>query len=204
MIFKLNHSIQYLTISFLFVFLAGNVSLLAKEKESIKTIFPVKDTLKLEAGNIETIAIENGEYWWGGFISDGHIFPFENGYKANLYNDNKWNQAQPLLLSNHGRYIWSEQPFAFEDNGKELIISKAYGSISKGTVGTTLKEAYMYVSKKYFPASGKAPDSLLFKRPQWNTWIELTYNQNQEAILNYAQAIIDNGFLPGVLMIDDT
>jgi len=204
MIFKLNRSIQYLTISFLFVFLAENVSLQAKEKEPVKTIFPAKDTLMLEAGNIESIAIENGEYWWGGFISDGHMFPFENGYKANLYNDNKWNQAQPLLLSSHGRYIWSEQPFAFEDNGKELILSNSHGFILKGTSGATLKDAYRFVSKNFFPTSGKMPDSLLFTKPQWNTWIELTYNQNQDAILNYAQAIVDNGFSPGVLMIDDT
>ena len=29
------------------------------------------------------------------------------------------------------------------------------------------------------------------------------YNQNQEDILRYAHAIIDNGFPAGVLMIDD-
>ena len=48
------------------------------------------------------------------------------------------------------------------------------------------------------------PDELLFSAPQYNTWIELTYNQNQEDVLKYARAIIDNGFPPGVLMIDDT
>ena len=39
--------------------------------------------------------------------------------------------------------------------------------------------------------------------PQFNTWIELVYNQNQKDILNYANNIILNGFEPGVLMIDD-
>ena len=47
------------------------------------------------------------------------------------------------------------------------------------------------------------PDKLLFEQPQYNTWIELIYNQNQKDILAYAHAIIDNGFPPGVLMIDD-
>ncbi|MCG8514154.1 MAG: hypothetical protein MI740_08435, partial [Halanaerobiales bacterium] len=37
----------------------------------------------------------------------------------------------------------------------------------------------------------------------YNTWIELMYDQNQEDILKYAHDIIDNGFPPGVLMIDD-
>jgi len=43
----------------------------------------------------------------------------------------------------------------------------------------------------------------LFKEPQYNTWIELMYDQNEEDIMKYAQAIIDNGYPPGVLMIDD-
>jgi len=43
----------------------------------------------------------------------------------------------------------------------------------------------------------------MFTVPQYNTWIELTYNQNEEDILNYARSIIDKGYPPGVLMIDD-
>jgi alpha-glucosidase len=43
----------------------------------------------------------------------------------------------------------------------------------------------------------------LISRPQYNTWIELTYNQNQADILKYARAIVENGLPPGVLMIDD-
>ena len=47
------------------------------------------------------------------------------------------------------------------------------------------------------------PPELFFAVPQYNTWIELTYNQNQEDILKYAHAIIDNGMPPGIIMIDD-
>jgi alpha-glucosidase len=50
-------------------------------------------------------------------------------------------------------------------------------------------------------ASNKS--ELLFTHPQYNTWIELMYDQNKKDILTYARAIIDNGFPPGVLMIDD-
>ncbi len=31
----------------------------------------------------------------------------------------------------------------------------------------------------------------------------LGYNQNEEDILDYAQSIIDNGFTPGIYMIDE-
>jgi alpha-glucosidase (family GH31 glycosyl hydrolase) len=43
----------------------------------------------------------------------------------------------------------------------------------------------------------------MFLAPQYNTWIELTYNQNEADILKYAKGIRDHGFPPGVLMIDD-
>jgi alpha-glucosidase len=47
------------------------------------------------------------------------------------------------------------------------------------------------------------PDEQLFSSPQYNTWIELMYNQNQADILKYAKGIRDHGFPSGVLMIDD-
>ena len=47
------------------------------------------------------------------------------------------------------------------------------------------------------------PPELFFSKPQYNTWIELIYNQNQEDILKYARSIIDNGLPTGILMIDD-
>ena len=51
--------------------------------------------------------------------------------------------------------------------------------------------------------AGILPPELFFSKPQYNTWIELIYNQNQEDILKYARSIIDNGFPTGILMIDD-
>ena len=37
-------------------------------------------------------------------------------------------------------------------------------------------------------------DELLFSQPQYNTWIELNYNQNQADVLKYAQATLDTGY----------
>jgi alpha-glucosidase len=59
------------------------------------------------------------------------------------------------------------------------------------------------VSRRFFPTAGRIPHPDLFTHPQYNTWIELTYNQNQKDVLEYARGIIKNGFPPGVLMIDE-
>ena len=59
------------------------------------------------------IKFKKGEKWWGGAVNDGQVMPFQTGFSYEMYGDNKGNQAQPLLISNKGRVIWSEEPFKF-------------------------------------------------------------------------------------------
>ena len=111
-------------------------------------------------------------------------------------------RGQPLLISNKGRYIWSEEPFSYEF-GKGILSITGRKKIIAGQSGISLREAFLYSSRNFFPANGKLPASLMFSAPQYNTWIELMYDQNEKDILKYARAIIDNGYPPGVIMIDD-
>ncbi len=140
--------------------------------------------------------------WWSGIISHGELMPLQNGYHVNL-NDNYGNQAQPLLLSSRGQVIWSEKPFEISVKDDTLTVRSDDPSLEYTKAGETLKEGFLYASQTYFPPTGKLPDELLFSEPQYNTWIELMYDQNQNDILDYARQIVANGFPPGVLMIDD-
>lgn len=144
-----------------------------------------------------------GEQWYGGTVDEGHKAPYKPGYSYNLNGYNNGNQSAPLLLSSMGRYVWSNQAFKFSMLNDELVISDYTDSVKMYTQGSTLAGAFQSASRNHFKASGLMPDSLLFSRPQYNTWIELVYNQNQADVLKYAHAIVDNGFPPGVLMIDD-
>jgi alpha-glucosidase len=148
------------------------------------------------------IKIKSGENWYGGAVTEGQIMPFKDGYSFNLYANTGGNQASPLLLSTRGRYIWSDAPFEFSVKGDQLLLNTTQ-PVEIDSMGHNLREAFINVSKKHFPSKGKLPDTLLFARPQYNTWIELVYNQNQTDIIKYANAIISNGFPAGVLMIDD-
>lgn len=151
------------------------------------------------------IPILAGEYWWGGLSALGHTTPYdsETVESHDLWGDNKGNQAQPLLLSNKGRYVWSESPIRYSFESGKITVSARAGKIEFGTSGKNLRDSYNYAVANFFPPNGKTPERLLFTKPQYNTWIELTYNQNEDDILTYAQAIIDKGYPPGVLMIDD-
>lgn len=151
------------------------------------------------------LAILENEYWWGGLSALGHQTPYDNKtvFSKDQYGDNMGNQAQPLLISNKGRYIWSEEPIKYSFNEGKLTVTVRTGNITSGKAGNSLKSAYHYIVENFFPPNKEIPAEVMFTHPQYNTWIELTYNQNEEDILKYAQAIIDNGYPPGVLMIDD-
>jgi hypothetical protein len=154
--------------------------------------------------NEEVIKTKPSEKWWVGIVNQGDKMPVSGiAYAEDFYANSQGNQFSPLLLSNEGRYIWSEKPYRFEFKKEEIIISHKRGQIHTGIAGNSLAGAYRFASKNFFPPSGEIPDTSMFIHPQFNTWIELVYNQNQQDILKYAHDIIDNGFEPGVLMIDD-
>ncbi|MEC0266882.1 hypothetical protein [Paenibacillus anseongense] len=54
------------------------------------------------------------EYWWGGRVADGRSMPYGTSlFRVDLAASSGANQACPLLVSSKGRYVWSEEPFAF-------------------------------------------------------------------------------------------
>ena len=151
-----------------------------------------------------TVASQTNVYWWAGIIEDGFQMPMADGYTVDVRGNNHQNQVQPLLLSSQGDVIWSEAPFELRfQERKGLQLDPPSGQIFQSKAGNSLRDAFLYASSRYFPPSGKSPDELLFSNPQYNTWIELMYDQNQAGILKYAKAIQDHGFPAGVLMVDD-
>ncbi len=146
------------------------------------------------------------EMWWGGLSSNGYKMPYDKttNLTIDLWANNDENQSQPLLISSKGRYVWCEDPIMYAFTNGKLTVSSRTGIIQSGKAGDNLKTAYQFVSNKYFPSNGHIPDPKMFTLPQYNTWIELMYDQREDKILQYAQSILDKGYPPGVLMIDDT
>jgi alpha-glucosidase len=144
------------------------------------------------------------EKWWGGMVGNASKMPFQSNTPLyDLARQNFNNQNVPLLVSSRGRYVWSETAFRFQMRGDTLFIHSDEEEVQVVEAGRTLKEACMAAARTHFPSTGSIPEEVFFSQPQYNTWIELMYDQNQEAILDYAHKLLENGFPAGIFMVDD-
>ena len=153
---------------------------------------------------IQMLADEN---WWGVDNAFGREMPFNaaSAFKCDLRRDNYAHQALSFLVSDKGRAIWCPEPVGVDiAKGVIRLESDGFDITLKEDAGKDLASAYRYGSKTWFPPTGEEPELLYFSAPQYNTWIELTYHQNEKDILAYAQSMLDHGLPPGVFMIDDT
>lgn len=149
------------------------------------------------------ISIENSEYWWGGCVNLGHEMPYTRDSDAefDLLGGSENDQFAPVMVSSKGRYIWSDGCFSVKiKNGIMNFCGSDKFELGEGY--ENLRGAYLAVMQRHFPFTGSMPDELFWRMPQYNTWIGLGTDQTTEKILAYAKEIIENGLLPGVLMID--
>lgn len=147
-----------------------------------------------------------GEHWWGLASGKGTNQPYtqDTDIKLDLRVSGFGNQTASLMLSDKGRSIWCDEQVVAEIKCGVISLESKSQPIRLTEGHGTLKAAYAHASKTHFPTSGKAPDLMFISVPQYNTWMELTYNQNEKDIIAYAQSMLDNGLPPGVIMIDDT
>lgn len=152
-----------------------------------------------------------GERWWGGAVADGTAMPFGStvhhrdlAINAGYVDDATAgaNQSAPLLLSDQGRYVWSAEPFAFTFSPGRLALRGVDLEVGSSPT-TSLAGAFRAASARYFPPSGHSPDPAMVRGPQYNTWMELPYTPTQSGVLAYVRGLLDAGFPPGVVMIDD-
>ena len=162
-----------------------------------------------------------GEVWWGAVINKGYVQPFTDfgaGDRFLAFERKKGGDSTtpydlslastggftvPLLLSNKGRYVWSDRPFAFLFRNGRLLLDTKDGKLEIVQAGKTLKDAYLAASATHFPFDGREPAELLFTKPQFNNWIETAvFGIDQKHAEDYVDSIAASGFPCGVITID--
>ena len=74
------------------------------------------------------IGLQPGEKVWGARVADGSLMPYAPGFEGEMYYNGN-NQIQPLLITDMGRYVWSEEPFAFRVEDDGIVITAETGGM---------------------------------------------------------------------------
>src|SRR5579872_2321040 len=97
------------------------------------------------------------EHWWGGAVVDGHHMPLRAvAFERDLM-DMGGNQAMPLLISNRGRSIWSEDPFHFRFGDATVVAESSQNCQSPIVIrddANDLRGALLAAVANYFPPTG--------------------------------------------------
>ena len=150
---------------------------------------------------IEKYTILPDEYWWGGTtINKFCPITSESEYHKD-FRSRALNQTASLFLSDKGRFIFSPEPFKIDVSDGKITIEG--NDIIFNDEMSCLKDAYTLAQSLYFPCDGKKLKKEFFKAPQYNSWIQFAYYPNQSGILKFAHEIIDNGYEPGIFIIDE-
>lgn len=148
-----------------------------------------------------------GECWYTGVSAYGSLCPLDHASSCQLSfkNNRTMNQMTAVLLSSCGRYLYG--PAGFEASFHQGLIA-----LSDDEQPLVFEESHDHLRGDYkafmarFDRQPGRPITVAAKlsdRSVYNTWIELTYNQNQDGILAYAQSLLAAGYPPGTLIIDD-
>lgn len=150
---------------------------------------------------MHTKFLEN-EFWYGGAVYEGYRQPIgeSEDVKWDFRENPTANQLMPLFVSSKGRYLWSEEGFQIAFCKGEI---QAEGEIILSEGHENLRGAYLAAMKAHFPFHEIRLSDRFFEAPVYNTWIELTFYQKQDKVLEYAEAILKNQLSAGILMIDD-
>lgn len=148
----------------------------------------------------------DGELWWGGDVNNSNVMPYDKHTYKSLTTAGRGRitcQSAPFFLSNKGRYIWSDKGFDITFK-KGVIKCQGETPIVLDCSGKTLRDAFLNAKRDRFPyTDGLVTEKLFYEVPQFNTWVELIKDQNEEGILRYAEGLVANGYTRGILMIDD-
>ena len=152
-----------------------------------------------------SVKIARGEKWYGGDIMLGSFMPV-GSLRPHLIKGKRVvtaNQFNTLLVSDKGRYIWTREGadvlFLF---GRINVMCDKDNVTFKDGLGN-LKGAYETACKNHFPFRKQMPAEIMFRAPQYCTWIEMTNRPSAEKVIAYARSIIESGMPAGELIIDD-
>lgn len=107
------------------------------------------------------------EYWYGGAVHYGEVYPIGEGdtFFLDTTVNATPNQLNPVFLSNKGRYIWLESGGSVSFEKGVIKIDAPEAEVCNA--GETLRDAALSAARKHYPPTGTMPDKRAFLNPQY-------------------------------------
>lgn len=133
-----------------------NIEFIITMKKIIAFITLLVASVWAEAQTTTEISLLPNEKWWGGFTGLGYMMPYQVSKRVyNLRTENFNNQSVPYLLSNKGRYIAADTPFAYQFQEGKIVITPSRGTVScQSSKGNDLKAPIRLLVNNIFLLQG--------------------------------------------------
>lgn len=139
--------------------------------------------------NAQEVKINSGEKWYG----------IKQDVIVNVDSKNKQGKPQ-FLISNKGRYIYSQQPFDALLTEKKITFSCEV-KVENG--GKTLREAYLYCYHRNFRDHETQIAKELYTQPIYDLRGRSEYLSLEGNLIKAVDNILDEGWPKGIILLGD-
>lgn len=175
---------------------------------SVATTLQAENTpdIPKNRNNSNTLEVkpQSGEKWWGLVVDPDNIaLPFEMPFTINTATLGPTLYKANMMLSNRGRYIWSDTPLTVAYDGKKFRITPPEGSTSPTLhkSGRTLREAYLMCCHKNFPPQQLTAPEVLFGGPIYELGGEDALLYTQADVEAFAEMLTRRGAPAGTILL---
>ena len=157
-----------------------------------------------DKGAATTIKIQSGEKWWGLVVNPADLhLPFENAFSLNTAELLPLHYSANMMLSNRGRYVWSEKPLSVSFDGKQIVVTAPEGEVAPVVEksGRTLREAYLMCCHKNFPPRAIGSSAALFESPIYELGGANSLLYTSADVLGFADMLAQRGAPRGTILL---
>ncbi len=147
-----------------------------------------------------------GEKWWGLVVDTDHIsIPFSTPFTLNTAECSPATYRADMMLSNRGRYVWSDSPLMVSFDGAKIVVSAVSPNATTKPVvqkaGRSLREAYLMCCHKNFPPKAIAAEKALFGAPIYELGGPESILYTQQDVVDFVDMLEKRNVPKGTILI---
>ncbi len=139
------------------------------------------------------------EKWWGLKVSENFAQPFSHAFTVNTAEKDPLSYTANVLLSNKGRYVWSDSPMKVSFADGQLTVTSEAEKVEARKGGSSLREAYLVMRHKHSSATPSALSPDIYSLPLYELEDKLVHTQ--EAVIQFASKVAAHKYPKGYVIV---